>query len=75
MAHIEINKTQVLKIMRKELDVAVRKGMAEGFKVPDLIGEKCQYSTYANFMSQFHDNTIQDFKIVRSRLAAHDGLI
>jgi sugar-specific transcriptional regulator TrmB len=75
VTHIELNKTQMLKIMRKELDVAVRKGMTEGFKVPDLIGDKCQYSTYANFMSQFHDNTLQDFKIVRARLAGHENHI
>ena len=57
VALIDVNKNQMLKIMRKEIATTVDKSIAEALKVPDLIGEKCQYSTYANFMTHFHSVT------------------
>ena len=43
--------------MRKEMNTNIPKMIKDGFKVPDLIGDFCPYSTFGHFMSAFHKST------------------
>lgn len=36
------------------MDIKIKKGIKNGLEVPNLIGENCQYSTFANFILTFH---------------------
>ena len=45
---------ELLATMRKEIDISTTKIVQEHLRVPELIGEFCPYSTFANFMASFH---------------------
>ena len=53
--NVKINDSHVK--MRKEVLETAKGEARKALRVPGLIGEHCPYSTYANFMTLFEQNT------------------
>lgn len=59
----------------KEMDVKIKKSIKQGLTVPDMIGEKCQYSTFANFIKTFSAQTEYDSKMSKAKVLGHESRI
>ena len=60
-------KTRELDVkFRKELENRVKVTVTDCFKVPSLIGKDTPYSTFANFISSFHQQVTTSLKQHRS---------
>ena len=57
-AFVEEKNRQILRTMNKDIETKVSAKVREALSVPDLIGEKERYSTFQNFITQFHNGTI-----------------
>ena len=57
--------------MRKEVDAKIR----DSFKVYNLIGKDCQYSTFGNFVNAFHKFTNENIQEHKARLVSLSNLI
>lgn len=59
--------------LSKELDLKLKKQMKAALEVPDMIGEGCRFSTFANFITQFHYQTTKDILLNKTAISAHDS--
>lgn len=56
-AHVAKEQVMMTRTMRNEMDSKISYAVSNKLKVPDLIGENCPYSTLANFITSFFQNT------------------
>ena len=64
----------MLKTMQTEVEREARAVVNLTLNVPGLIGKDCQFSSFKNFMANFHEQTQANFKTLKLDLLTNSSI-
>lgn len=65
----------MLKTMQTEVDRKVKHIVKSTLNVPELIGKDCPFSSYKNFMANFHEQTQASFKMLKYDILSSSHIV